>query len=612
MFFIYNANQLLSVLDIMFPQSKCLSMDIILMKRIKNKVSLVFYSLSLLFKRSPGLSLFFVLLITLQGLLPTFSVMASITLGNIMTSSDHSNLQIVAILWAITFVFPGVLAPITSTLQSILNQRATYEIQRAIMKAACRIDDLKVIERADIHDNLEILSKEAAHRPLNLLVNLVEIFRGSMTLLSLSFVLASVEWWLPLAFLVPLFPVTFAVALSQMDIFKAMLGKASTARLIRYYLGVLLDVKLVKEIRIFHSASFFFNKHTQAFKKLEIELNQTRWKQLFRPQPWNLLYLISSLSVMYWFVEYLSAGKISVGGLIGTIQSISYFGLTCQWMVYSIASVGVCFSFFSRLQALEVVTKERKYAVTDIPPLNEIKFNNVSFHYQEGHNVLSNISLTLRAGDHLSIVGENGAGKSTLVKLLCRLYQPTEGSITWNGIDINSIDIHIWYSQLSAIFQDFGHYNMTVEENVTFQNELNTEDKKRFLSACEQADFLLEKPHNADSFIGKEYSGTELSGGEWQRLALARALYSSGKLIILDEPTSAMDPRVETALFSRFSELVKGKTSVTVTHRLSAVKNATQVIVLKQGKMIESGTPMELEHKQGEYFSLLNLQRSQY
>lgn len=582
------------------------------MHKLKERINIVSYSLSLLFRQSPVLSTAFIILITIQGILPTLSVMASIRFGNIITSSDHSELLPVAIFWVLTFVFPGVLAPITSTLQSILNQHATFLTQRTIMEAASRIEDLKIIEEPNIHDNLEVLSREAAHRPLNLLVNLVDIFRGVLTLLSLSLVLASVVWWLPLAFLLPLIPVTYTVALSQMDIFRALLGKGMAARLIRYYLSVLLDVRLAKEVRIFRSASFFFSKHVQAFNELEKDLNQVRRKQLFRPQPWNILYLISSLGVMYWFVDYVSVGKISVGGLLGTIQSISYFSLSCQWMVYSVANVGVCFSFFARLKSLEEVAKEGVYDFTEIPPMNEIIFHDVSFSYQDGNNVLKNINLTLYEGDHLAIVGENGAGKSTLVKLLCRLYKPTSGHITWNGIDINSIDIKTWHRHISAVFQDFGHYNMTVKENITFRERLTPSEEQRFFEACQRAQFPLEDPLNADSFLGKEYSGTELSGGQWQRLALARALFSNGELIILDEPTSAMDPRVETELFTRFSELVYGKTSVMVTHRLSAVKNSTRIVVLKKGEIVESGTPSELEQKKGEYYALLNLQRSQY
>ncbi|MBI0552280.1 ABC transporter ATP-binding protein [Pectobacterium parmentieri] len=584
------------------------------MGKAKEKLQLIQYSVSLLLRSSPTLSCLFLILITLQGLLPTLSVMTSIHLGNIISSADHSGLTTVAILWALTFVIPGVLAPVISTLQSILNSKATFLTQRKIMEAACRIDDLMLIESPDLHDDLEVLSREAAHRPLNLLVNLIDIFRGTLTLLSLSLVLASVVWWLPLAFLLPLVPVTFAVAYSQIDIFKAMLGKGMPARRIKYFLSVLLDVKLAKEIRLFNLSSFFLDKHRQSFNELEDELNQVRRKQLMRPQPWNLLYLLCSLGVMFWFVDYLSTGKISVGGLLGTIQSISFFGLSCQWMVYSFANVGVCFGFFARLKALETVAAAPQ-APPEEPwpaPLHEIRFEDVSFAYQDDNFVLKNINLTLRAGDHLAIVGENGAGKSTLIKLLCRLYHPTSGRITCNGTDIARIDIYQWRRQLSAIFQDFGHYNLNIKENVTFTHLSTLETERGFLDACAKAQFALGNGIAPDTLIGKEYAGTELSGGQWQRLALARALYTPGELIILDEPTSAMDPRVEAEIFRQFSTLVHGKTAVMVTHRLGVVKHASYLIVLKQGEIVERGTPADLEQARGEYYSLLKLQREQY
>lgn len=584
------------------------------MGKIIDKLQLIRYSVSLLLRSSPKLSFIFLVLITLQGILPTLSVITSIHLGNIISSADHTGLTLIAILWALTFVVPGILAPIISTLQSILNSKATFLTQKKIMEAACRIDDLMLIESPDLHDDLEILSREAAHRPLNLLVNLIDIFRGTLTLLSLSMVLGSVVWWLPLAFLLPLIPVTFAVAYSQIDIFKAMLGKGMPARRVKYFLSVLLDVKLAKEIRLFNLSGFFLDKHQQSFNELEDELNLIRKKQLMRPQPWNLLYLLCALGVMFWFVDYLSTGKISVGGLLGTIQSISFFGLSCQWMVYSFANVGVCFGFFARLKALETIaeTTQDSPAEEKVSQLQEITFEDVSFAYHGENFVLKNINLTLRAGDHLAIVGENGAGKSTLIKLLCRLYRPTTGRITCNGIDIASIDIQQWRSQLSAIFQDFGHYNLTIKENVTFKNISTSESERAFLMACERAQFDLDKGIVPETLIGKEYAGTELSGGQWQRLALARALYAPGDLIILDEPTSAMDPRVEAEIFRQFSALVQGKTAVMVTHRLGVVKHANYLIVLKQGEIVERGTPAKLEQSQGEYYSLLKLQREQY
>ncbi|HFE7523766.1 TPA: ABC transporter ATP-binding protein [Salmonella enterica subsp. enterica serovar Newport] len=583
------------------------------MKKIVGNLNLIKYSLSLLFKNSPFLSCLFISIITAQGIFPTLSVITSIRIGNEISTANHDNLFILGSIWALTFVLPGVLAPVASTLQSILNQRATYLTQRKIMEAACRINDLKIIESPEIHDNLEVLSREAAHRPLNLLVNIVDIFRGVLTLASLSLVLASVVWWLPLAFLLPLIPVTYSVAKSQMDIFRALLGKGKSARLIKYYLSVLLDTRLAKEIRLFRSASFFMQKHRDSFAELESELNVVRKKQLLRPQPWNIIYLISSLGVMYWFMEYISTGKISVGGLLGTIQSISYFGLSCQWMVYSFANVGVCFSFFYRLQQLELVSfKNENYTTSDVESIKEIRFENVSFSYNNMDLVLKDINLVIQKGEHLAIVGENGAGKSTLIKLLCKLYTPSSGRITCNGIDISMIDNNIWWEHISTIFQDFGHYNLTVMENVTFSDCTDLSIKSRFTKSCRRANFSINDVCHANTFLGKEYEGTDLSGGQWQRLALARALFSDGELVILDEPTSAMDPRVESQLFLQFSELVKGKTSLMVTHRLGAVKHSSRIIVLKDGELIEDGTPAELEEKQGEYYSLLTLQRNQY
>lgn len=583
------------------------------MKTLTRRITLIKYSLSLLFRTSPYLSFLFILIITAQGVFPTLSVITSIRLGNMINTARHDDLFIVGTVWALTFVLPGVLAPIASTLQSILNQRATYLTQRTIMEAASRIEDLKLIEDPEIHDNLEVLSREAAHRPLNLLVNIVDIFRGTLTLTSLSLVLASVVWWLPFSFLLPLVPVTYTVAKSQMDIFQAMLGKGKSARLIKYYLSVLLDIKLSKEIRLFRSAIFFMNKHQRSFSELENDLNVVRKKQLLRPQPWNMIYLLSSLGVMYWFIDYISTGKISIGGLLGTIQSISYFGLSCQWMIYSFANVGVCFSFFSRLKKLEDISKKQITPPTKkIETINEIKFENVSFSYNDEILVLKNINLTIKTGEHLAIVGENGAGKSTLIKLLCKLYKPSSGRITCNGIDILTIDTKIWWQHISAIFQDFGHYNLTVMENVTFTDNIDSFIEKKFLESCRQAKFTLDEVYHANSFLGKEYEGTELSGGQWQRLALARTLFADGSLVILDEPTSAMDPRVESQLFMQFHELVKGKTSVMVTHRLGAVKNSSRIIVLKNGKLIEDGTPEELERIQGEYYSLLTIQRNQF
>lgn len=584
------------------------------MVKLKNQLQLLLYAISLLLRSTPILSCLFLLLIISQGLFPTFNVMISMHLVDIIAAKEYGSLTLVTVLWGVTLVAPGVLNPLVNTLQSILNTKSTWLTQQKIMLAACKINDLKHLESADIHNDLDTLSKEASHRPLNLLVGLVELFRDALRITGLSLVLVSVAWWLPLAFLLPLIPLSIVVADANMDMFDALLKKSKQARRIKYFVAVLLDVRLIKEIRLFNLAPFFIHKHTRAFNQLESELNQIRKKQLLRPQPWNLLYIACVSAALFYFVRALAAGAISAGGLLGTIQAISILSLTCQWAVYTFAGVSTSMGFFERLSALEQMgdREEKTFPVTELPDIIEIRFEDVSFHYHDGRPALKNINLTLRSGDRLALVGENGAGKSTLIKLLCRLYRPTAGRITCNGINADDIDIQLWRQKIGAIFQDFGHYSLTLRENITFSERPGQEDEQNFTRACRRASLRMGDAVTPDMLLGKEYDGTELSGGEWQRLALARALYAERELIIFDEPTSAMDPRVEAELFGKFSLLAEGKTAVMVTHRLGVVQYASRVAVLKNGEIVEQGSPYALERARGEYYALLTLQRDQY
>ncbi|QUG77269.1 hypothetical protein GKQ23_20720 [Erwinia sp. E602] len=286
-------------------------------------VTLIRYSLRLLLRPHPRLSSLFIVLIVLQGIIPSASVIASIRLGDLVGHGTHNQLLTACLIWAFTLVLPEMIAPLLSTLQSVLNQKATQLTQHKIMSAVAHIDDLQTIEGPELHDSLQMLSKEAAYRPLNLLVNLVDICRSSFTLLSLALVLASVAWWLPLALLLPAIPVAASVARSQLDVFRALLGNGKTARLIGYYFSVIVDVKLAREIKLFGLADFFIARHRAAFAEMDGILKKTRRNQFLRPQKWNLLYLISAMGIMLWFSDYLASGKISTGELLGTLHSLS-------------------------------------------------------------------------------------------------------------------------------------------------------------------------------------------------------------------------------------------------------------------------------------------------
>jgi ATP-binding cassette subfamily B protein len=226
------------------------------------------------------------------------------------------------------------------------------------------------------------------------------------------------------------------------------------------------------------------------------------------------------------------------------------------------------------------------------------------------------LNFTLKAGEKIALVGENGAGKTTLVKLLARLYEPVEGRILLDGFDLKEYDLNSLRKNIGVIFQDYLRYQMRVSDNIAVGNIEEKEDKPRIISSAEQslaADLVARLPGGYDQMLGKRFfEGVELSGGEWQKVALARAYMRDAQVLILDEPTSALDARAEFEVFQRFAAITKGRTAVLISHRFSTVRMADRILVLQQGKLIESGTHEELILKKGMYAELFNLQAKGY
>jgi ATP-binding cassette subfamily B protein len=226
------------------------------------------------------------------------------------------------------------------------------------------------------------------------------------------------------------------------------------------------------------------------------------------------------------------------------------------------------------------------------------------------------LNFSLRAGEKLALVGENGAGKTTLVKLLARLYDPTEGRILLDGHDLREYDLSELRSQIGVIFQDFLRYQMSVSQNIAAGNISEKGNQELIIASARQslADAVVQKlPGKYDQPLGKRFNqGVELSGGEWQKIALARAYMKDAQLLILDEPTAALDARAEYEVFQRFSELTQGKTAVLISHRFSTVRMADRILVLDRGQLLESGSHEELLEKNGRYAELFRLQAMGY
>jgi ATP-binding cassette subfamily B protein len=252
-------------------------------------------------------------------------------------------------------------------------------------------------------------------------------------------------------------------------------------------------------------------------------------------------------------------------------------------------------------------------------PIREgFRFENVGFRYGDSDRwVNRHLTFTLKQGEKLALVGENGAGKTTLIKLLARLYDPTEGRILLDGVDLKEYDPEDLRSQIGIIFQDYLRYQMmTVAQNIAVGNIPEKEDRPLIVSSAQQslAHPLIERlPQQYDQLLGRRIpQGVELSGGEWQKIALARAYMRDAQLLILDEPTSALDARAEYEVFQRFADLTKGKTAILISHRFSTVRMADRILVLDKGEMIEIGSHEELLEKEGRYAELFHLQARGY
>ena len=244
-------------------------------------------------------------------------------------------------------------------------------------------------------------------------------------------------------------------------------------------------------------------------------------------------------------------------------------------------------------------------------------FDNVGFRYHNSERWANrHLSFTLHAGEKLALVGENGAGKTTLVKLLSRLYDPSEGRILLDGHDLKEYDLGELRKEVGVIFQDYIRYQMTVSQNIAVGNIDEKENESLIQHAAKQslADILVQKlPDKYAQALGKRFNqGVELSGGEWQKIALARAYMKEAQLLILDEPTASLDARAEYEVFERFTELTKGKTAVLISHRFSTVRMADRILVLERGELIESGDHAALLQKNGRYAELFNLQAKGY
>ncbi|MBQ8798003.1 MAG: ABC transporter ATP-binding protein [Lachnospiraceae bacterium] len=399
--------------------------------------------------------------------------------------------------------------------------------------------------------------------------------------------------------------------------------KTEADRKMDYLYTAMTDYKYAKEIRINNVARILGDKYDEIGALQLRKLKQLIARKIGIESIGKILEGIQILLIYFYFTYQVFCGGISIAEYTVLVSSVT---LCLQSAISLWSNLGYVKNNFSAIEYLKqymTVVKENsinsdsnRFPLADMDfERADITFEKVSFHYPgTEQKILDNVSFSINAREKTALVGLNGAGKSTLIMLILRLYRPTEGRILMNGVDINTIPFDEYSKRFGVVLQDFSLFAYSVRENITFGEEVNEEKLEEVLKKSGLHDKIASLPKEANTAIYKDLDdeGIEFSGGDSQKLALARALYKNGSIVILDEPTSAFDPLAEYDFFKRLEELSEGKTTLFVSHRLSSTVFCHKILVLKNGKITEEGTHTELMERDGDYKELFMLQAQYY
>ena len=390
-----------------------------------------------------------------------------------------------------------------------------------------------------------------------------------------------------------------------------------------YFSDVVTDKDLAKEVRLMHTADTFIDKYKTAFATYYKGIRRLTMAELFWQIGVGIFSLAAEAAVFFYIAYHVVSGNMEIGDYSLYSGALTSIGSYVSSVIASTATVYEGTLFIDNLMTF--MREKPTVVATHEPPrvprhgiAHTLVCEDVSFRYPGSENfVLRHFSCEMKSGDRIVLVGLNGAGKTTLIKLLTRLYDPTEGRITLDGYDLREYDPEALYALYGTVFQDFGKYAVTAGENIALGNTRVETDTAAVRHAAEMGDaseFIERLPAGYDTPLMRyfEEDATELSQGQWQKLSVARAFYADSDILILDEPTAALDAIAEEEVYRRFATLSENKLTLLVSHRLSCAVTATRILVLSGGTLAESGTHRELMEKGGIYYHLFSTQAKHY
>ncbi len=516
-------------------------------------------------------------------------------------------------------VLSDILGRVNTLCDSLLGDRFTDLVSVRLMRHATELD-LGSFEDPVFYDKLERARRQSSGR-LTLLSSLLNMGQDFLTLISLSAGLIVFSPWLMVLLIAAVIPSFLGETHFTKLAYSVHFRWTPQRRLLDYlrYLGA--SSQSAKEVKIFGLGNHLAQRYSQVSDDIFIENKKIAIRRATVGSALNLISTGGYYGAYAVVLMRTLAGGISIGSFTFLTGAFARSRGFIERILSGFNDISEQAIFLQDLLEFFAMQPSIRSSPASIPaprPIREgIEFRNVNFNYAGSDRlVVQNINFRLYPGEKIALIGENGAGKTTLVKLLARLYDPTAGSILLDGIDLREYNVDDLRREIGVIFQDYMRYDMLVRENIGFGDVDALDDHPRIHTAARKSlakNLISRFPNGYDQMVGRRFEGgVDLSGGEWQKLALARAYMRDAQLLILDEPTATLDARAEYEVFQRFSELTEGRMAVLISHRFSTVRMADRILVLADGQIKEQGTHEQLVALGGQYAELFELQAAGY
>jgi ATP-binding cassette subfamily B protein len=562
------------------------------------------------------------------GILPTATAWVSKLLIDAVVAaveSGASQTRVDAVVWLVVlqfglFIGTALLQTIRNINQQALQELTARQVQLMVMEHANRLD-LQFFENPQFYDALQQAQREASRRPVAMVEQLFGLVRSAITFLSMIALMASLGPLVAIAALIAPIPSFIASSRFGWQGYQLSRRQSPDRRRMSYYLDLLTKDTYNKEIKLFGLGSHFIARWREIADRFYRENRSlVRRRYLTGFVLGSLTTIVTSGAFLYVAMQVV-ARRLTLGDLtfysqaVGQVQS-SFSGILSGMseMYENSLYLGTLYEFLDYEPEVSSPPNPRPL---QLPLRQGIEFRNVSFTYPgKTTPALRDVSFHIGPDEAVALVGQNGAGKTTIVKLLTRLYDPNDGQILLEGHDLREYSLQDVHAAIGVIFQDYVTYFFSARENIGLGRVEDLEDRERIEGAAEKsgaAGFISALPRGYETTLGRWFDeGYQLSGGEWQKVALARAFMRDAEILILDEPTASLDARAEYEIFTRMKELTQGKMTLFISHRFSTVRLADRIFVLENGTISEQGTHPDLLALGGTYAELFNLQAAAY